>query len=181
MNEMSTPSAMKPALQFGILFGVIMVLEFIIGYSMNIDPATNKGFGWTINILNYLLLPPVLIAMACNSFKTASNGFITFGQCLKIGVVVCVIAAVIYGVFFSIFTLIFPEFVPELMEKMKSAMIAQNPDMPQDQMDMAISMTEKFMNPAILIPVTILMYAFIGLIWSLIVGAIVKKEKPVSL
>ena len=76
--------------------------------------------------------------------------------------------------------MIFPEFIPELMEKMKSAMITQNPDMTEDQMDTMLGYTEKFMNPVIMIPFSILMYAFIGLIWSLIVGAIVKKERPVS-
>jgi hypothetical protein len=76
--------------------------------------------------------------------------------------------------------MIFPDFIPELLEKMKSAMIAQNPDMPQDQIDTGISFTEKFMKPYILIPGTLLMYTVLGLIWSLIVGAIVKKDRPVS-
>jgi uncharacterized protein YacL len=41
---------------------------------------------------------------------------------------------------------------------------------------MAISFSKKFMNPAIAIPVSVVMYAFIGLIFSLIIGAIVKKD-----
>ncbi|CAM3422161.1 DUF4199 domain-containing protein [Flavobacterium longum] len=181
MNEMSTPSAMKPAMQFGILFGVIMVLEFIIGYSMNIDPATNKTYGLVINLLNYLILPIALITMACNGFKKSNGGFVSFGQCLKIGVIICLIAGLIYAIFFTVFTLIFPEFIPELMEKMKTVMLEQNSEMTDEQLDMAISMTEKFMNPVIMVPVTLLMFAFIGLIWSLIIGAVVKKERPVSL
>jgi hypothetical protein len=180
MNEIATPSANKPAIQFGILFGVLMVLEFVIGYTMDIDPATNPTFGWTINILNYFVFPLIFIWMGCNAFKKSNNGFATFGQCIKIGVVICVIAALIYSIFFAIFTMIFPDFIPELLEKMKSAMIAQNPDMPQDQIDTGISFTEKFMKPYILIPGTWLMYTVLGLIWSLIVGAIVKKDRPVS-
>ena len=180
MDKVTNASATKPAMQYGILFGVLMVLEFVIGYTMDIDPATNPTYGWIINILNYFIFPLLFIAMGCNAFKKSNNGFATFGQCLKVGVIICLIAALIYSIFFAIFTLIFPDFIPELIEKIKSSMIAQNPDMPQNQMDMALSMTEKFMKPYILIPVTVLMYAFIGLIWSLIVGAAVKKEKPVS-
>lgn len=181
MNDIATSSPMKPALQFGVLFGVLMVLEFVIGYSMNIDPATNPTYGWVINILNYVVFPIAFISMGCSAYKTSNSGFVTLGQCLKIGVVICVIAALVYSIFFAIFTMIFPEFIPELMEKMKSTMIAQNPDMPQNQMDTMISVSEKMMKPYILIPVSIVMYAFIGLIWSLIVGAIVKKDRPVSL
>jgi hypothetical protein len=95
MNEIATPSANKPAIQFGILFGVLMVLEFVIGYTMDIDPATNPTFGWTINILNYFVFPLIFIWMGCNAFKKSNNGFATFGQCIKIGVVICVIAALI--------------------------------------------------------------------------------------
>jgi hypothetical protein len=40
-------------------------------------------------------------------------------------------------------------------------------------------MMKKFMNPLI-VPVTIAMYSFIGLLYSLIVGAIVKNANPQS-
>ncbi len=42
----------------------------------------------------------------------------------------------------------------------------------------ALKMTEVFMRPYVLIPISILINAFMGLIMSLIVGAIVKKENP---
>jgi hypothetical protein len=46
---------------------------------------------------------------------------------------------------------------------------------------MGLTMMKKFMNPLIVFPVTLAMYSFIGLIYSLIVGAIVKNENPQSL
>jgi hypothetical protein len=45
---------------------------------------------------------------------------------------------------------------------------------------MAISMTKKFMSQYIVFPVTIVMYAFFGLLYSLLVGAIVKKDSNQS-
>ena len=101
-----------------------------------------------------------------------------FGECLKIGVLICVLAALIYGVFGAIFNALVPEFMEEILRKSRNVMMEQNPSMTQEQVDMAISWTEKFMNPLISIPFTLLMYAFIGLIYSLIVGAIVKKDSP---
>jgi hypothetical protein len=180
MNEIATPSVTKPALQFGILFGVLMVLEFAIGYSMNIDPVSNPAYGTIINVLNYFIFPVLFIAMACNGFKKSNNGFIGFGQCLKIGVLLCVLAGLIYTIFFSIFTMIFPEFIPEMVEKIRTVTLEQKPDISEDELNMTTSMMEKFMKPALLIPVTLAMFAFIGLIYSLIIGAIVKKDKPVS-
>jgi hypothetical protein len=170
-------SAAKSGIQLGVLFGVIMIFEFMIGYILNIDPQTNQVYGITIQLLNFLVIPLVFIYLGCKNYKMKLNsGFISFGQCLKIGVSICVIGALIYAVFSSVFAEIFPEYFEEMFKKMRSAMLDKSPDMTQEQVDMAISFTKKFMNPIISIPSTVLMYAFIGLIYSLIIGAIVKKD-----
>jgi energy-converting hydrogenase Eha subunit A len=170
-------SASKSGLQYALLFGVIMILEFIIGYVMNIDPQTNKVFGVVISVLNYLILPFILIYLACNHYKMNLNsGFISFGQCLKIGVSLCVVAGLIYALFSAAFAMVFPEYFDEIFRKMQSVMLKDNPQLTQEQMDMSISMMKKFSSPVFAIPLTVVMFAFIGLIHSLIVGAIVKKD-----
>jgi hypothetical protein len=175
-------SISKFALQYGILFGIIMILEFVIGYILNIDPTTNQSFGVIINVLNYFILPAILIYVACNAYKTKfNNGFISFSQCLKIGVTICVIAGLLYGLFSATFGMMFPEYFEEMMKKMRIVMRDKNPQMTSEQIDMAITMSKKFMNPVISIPITVIMYAFIGLLISLIIGAIVKKDPNQSI
>jgi hypothetical protein len=177
MEKTTSPS--KSAIQYGVLFGLIMVVEFVISYILNIDPTTNKGFGITLNIINFLVLPITLILLGCNHYKNKINsGFISFGEAIKIGVVICVIGALIYGIFNAIFNVIFPEFTEEILRKTRDVMVQQNPEMPEEQIEMALSWTKKFMSPAIAVPFTVVMYTFIGLIYSLIIGAIVKKERP---
>jgi hypothetical protein len=120
--------------------------------------------------------------MGCVNYKKKlNNGFVTFGECLKIGVTICLIAGLIYGVFSGVFNLIFPEFIEDLLKKTRQVMLKQNPNMTSAQAEMAISMTKKFMNPAIAIPVTVAMFSFIGLIYSLIIGAFVKNDNPHSI
>jgi Protein of unknown function (DUF4199) len=144
---------------------------------MNIDPQTNQGYGIIINVLNFLILPLILIYFGCNNYKMKLNsGFITFGQCLKIGVTICIIAGLISALFSTVFGMLFPEYFEEMYRKISKMMVEKNPQMTSEQLDMAISMMKKFSNPAIAIPFSIAIYAFIGLIYSLIVGAIVKKD-----
>jgi hypothetical protein len=131
-----------------------------------------------MNVLNYFLLPILFISLACQQFKKGNGGFASFGQCLKTGVVACVIGALIYGVFYAVFVTIFPDFIPETMEKVRSITLQKSPDMPQKQLDMILSWTEKMMQPLFAVPITLVMYSFLGLIWSLIVGAFVKKDQP---
>lgn len=181
MADSTTANNAISANQLGILFGVIMVLEFVISYVMNLDPISNPMVGTLMNVGNYLIFPVLFIFLACNNFKKSHSGYISFSQCLKTGVMVCLIAALIFGVFNGIFMTIFPEFAEEILRKTRAVMLEKSPELTQEQVDMAIGMTKKFMNPLFSTPITVLMYCFIGLIYSLIIGAIVKKDPPHSL
>lgn len=179
MDKTISPS--KSAMQIGVLFGVLMILEFVISYLLNIDPTKNEGFGIIINILNLLIFPIAFITIGCNNYKNKINsGFISLSESIKIGLTICVIAALIYGIFTSVFNMIFPEFIEEILSKTKAVMLKKNPKMTTEQVEMAMSFTKKFMSPFIAIPFTAVMYAFIGLLYSLIIGAIIKKERPFS-
>ena len=179
MEQKKSPS--KSALQYGVLFGILMVLEFVILYVMDIDPITNPSAGIVINTMNYLVFPVSIITIGCLNYKKKLNeGFISFGECLKIGVTICLIDGLIYGIFSVVFNMIFPEFMEEILKKTKQVMLQQNPTLTTAQLDMAMSMTKKFMSPALMVPVTIAMYSFIGLIYSLIIGAFVKNDNPQS-
>jgi len=175
MEKTISPS--KSALQYGAIFGVIMILQLVISFSFNITPE-NKAYGVIINTLNYFILPIAFIFIGCNNYKNKLNsGFISFGESLKIGVTICVIAALIYAVFYIIFNMIFPEFAEDILNRVKEEIIKQGEGKPKEQTQMALSMTETMMKPYIVLPFTIAMYAFLGLIYSLIIGAVVKKER----
>jgi hypothetical protein len=171
-------SLAKSAIPYGIIFGVIMIIEFVIGYAMGIDPQKDPWVGILMSLLNYLVLPFTLIMMACNHFKNKLNGgYISFGQCIKSGVVVCVIAALVFSVVTAIVYMVSPEIKEDILEQQKIAM-AQSPGMTSEQLKMGMSVAETMMEPYIMIPLSVLMYALVGLIISLIVGAIVKKDNP---
>ena len=50
MEQKVSPS--KSALQYGALFGVLMILEFVIVYVMDVDPISNPTTGIIINTLS---------------------------------------------------------------------------------------------------------------------------------
>jgi hypothetical protein len=178
----NTTSASKSGLQYAILFAVIMIFELVIGYVLNIDPQTNKLYGTLISVLNYFILPFTLIYVACFYFKTKVNfGFISISQCIKIGISICIVAGLIYGLFSAAFNFIFPEYFDEILKKMQSIMRQDNPQLSSQQVELSISMIKKLSNPLIAIPLVVIMYAFIGLIHSLIIGVILKKDANKSL
>ena len=168
----------KSTIPYGIAFGVIMLLEFVISYSLGLTSKDNAWAGVLMSILNYLVLPILFIMLACNNFKNKLNGgFISFAQCIKAGVAVCVMAALVFSAVSSIVYLAAPQIKEDVLEQSKIA-IAESPGMTAEGLKAAMKMSELFMQPYIAIPLSILIYAIVGLIMSLIVGAIVKKDNP---
>lgn len=174
-----TTSPSKSALSLGLLFGAIMSLELLIMYALDVDPTTNPTIGIIINLMNFLILPIVFILVGANQYKNKFNhGYLTLVDTLKIGVSVMAVAALIYGLFYLIFVMIFPTYIDEMLSKTASIMESQNPNLTSEQIEIGLSFQRKFMEPQLLIPISLAMYSFIGLIYSLIIGAIVKKERP---
>jgi hypothetical protein len=159
-----------------------MVLEFVIMYIIGMRSLVGTSAGVTVNIANYLVFPLIFIYLGCTNYKkNLNNGFISLSECLKTGVSITFIAGLIYGVFYIAFNFIFPEFINELISISKEDMIKQNPTISSQDMETGVIMMKKFMNPLIVLPVTLAMYSFFGLIYSLIIGVIVKNENPQSL
>ena len=179
MEKNTSPA--KSGITFGILFGVLMVLEFVIMYIIGMKSLINSSVGIIVNIANYLILPILFIFLGCTNYKkNINNGFITFGECLKVGVSITFVAAFVYAIFNVIFNLIFPDFIDEMISISRETILAKNPAITSQQLEMGLSITKKFMNPFIVFPATLAMYSFFGLLYSLIIGAILKNENPQS-
>ena len=176
-----TISPAKSGLVYGVLFGVIMILEFVIMYIIGMKSLVGTSAGVIVNIANYLILPILFIYLGCNNYKkNINNGLISFSECLKTGVSIAFVAALIYASFNLIFNIIFPEFIDEMMSITRQEMLKKNSSMTTKELELGMSMVKKFMNPMIVFPVTIAMYSFFGLIYSLLIGAFVKKDNNQS-
>ena len=176
MENTDKPS--KSYLQFGAVYGVIMILLFVIVYALGINPAENRAIGLSQSVLSNLILPLLFIYLGCESFKKGNNGFASFVECLKVGVSITFVAGLIFAVFNLIFNLIFPEYADEMLKSQRQIMLTQNPNMTSDQVEMALSITKKAMSPVFAFPIILVTFSFFGLIYSLIIGLIVKKENP---
>ncbi|HWR95080.1 MAG TPA: DUF4199 domain-containing protein [Flavobacterium sp.] len=174
-------SASKSGILLGVIFGIIMVLEFVIMYVVGMKSLVDTSIGLIVNIANYMILPIIFIYLGCNNYKNnINNGFISFIECLKTGVSITFIAAFVYALFSLVFNFIFPEFIDEMLSISKDAMLKKNPKMTSAEVETGVEMIKKFMNPVFVFPVTLAMYSFLGLIYSLIVGAFLKKDNPQS-
>ncbi|MEO8517334.1 MAG: DUF4199 domain-containing protein [Flavobacterium sp.] len=171
-------SVSKPHLVFGIFYGLSMILLFVIMYVLNVNPLENPILGKLTSVFSYIILPILFTYLGISAFKKNNNGFISLSECLKSGVGVAFIGALAFALFSVLFNYIFPEYLDQILSQTKKIMIEQNPNMTSEQIELGISMTKKFSSPLFSIPMTLLIFSFLGLIYSLIIGLIVKKDRP---
>ena len=174
MENQTVPT--KPImLRYGIILGFLTVLASVLSYVIEGTEQIERPF-WE-KALGYIIIIAIII-MAIKKFKELNNGNLTIGEAIKTGVGVALIGGLIVSVYiFIFFSYIEPDFINRIMEMTQEKMIEQNPDMPEEQMEMALSMTSKFMSPIAMMLFSIIGNLIMGLIISLIAGLIMKHKE----
>src|SRR5690554_6208240 len=172
--EYQQASIKKIALNYGVLLALLSIVLQVISYVL--DAHIDRP--WWLSVLQ-LLISVGIVAMGLKVYRTENSGFLTLGQALKVGVAISLIAGIIAIIFNYIFmNYIDPDFVQKTLEFSKEQMIEQNPNMTQEQMDMAMDMSERFMSPLWMSAFALLGTLFFGFIISLIAGLIMKRNPP---
>ncbi len=172
--ENQTASVKKIALNFGILLALLSIVLQVISYVLDV----HIDRPWWLTVLQ-LAISIGVIVYGIKAYKTANAGYLTLGQALKTGLAISLVAGIIAVIFNFIFiNYIDPEFVQKTLEFSREQMLEQNPDMPQEQIDMAMGMSEKFMSPLIMSAFAMIATLFFGFIISLFAGLAMKKNPP---
>ena len=169
------------ALRNGILLGLASVAFTVLLYITDFlytDSTLLAVITWLINIA----ISVVFIVMAVEQYKKANEGFLSIGEAIKVGVVVAVIAGVIGAIYQVIYaTIIDPDYYDKVVEvamKKMSAMANFNEEQLEEFQD---KMYANKPSIASSFSTSIVFSAIGGLIISAIVGAVKKKEQPMSL
>lgn len=170
-SKVSTRNIM---ITYGLYLGVIgLVLHLALWATGNVIE-----FGWVANLLSFILTV-VFIVIGIKTYKKGTDGFISWGQGVKIGMGIAMISGIISVIYTLLFmNVIDPEFQNYAMELQKQQWAEAG--MSQDQIEGAEDMAKMFQGPGIISGMILVMSAFFGFIISAIVAAIMKKSDPAS-
>lgn len=161
-------------IKYGILLGIVSILLNVILYVTNnhLSPHWSIGvLGFSINI--------AIVVIALKAFRKENGGFMKLSEALKIGLGIALIAALLGVVYtYLLTTVIEPTYMEQVMSAQRDAMIEQNPDMTQAQLDQAAEISSMFSGKGVIIAFQIIGGLFFGFIIALIAGLILKKENP---
>jgi hypothetical protein len=164
-------STARVALKYGLLAAVVtMVYSTILNLS-------GLGSNKILASLSYVFMI-VAIVLAMKDFREKNGGFISYGEGLGLGT----LTSAVLGLLSSAFTIFYIQFIDSNMltqslDQMREELEAKGMD--DAQIEQALEVSQKFMSPGIMFVMVILGYLIMGFIFSLIIAAIMRKEKPV--
>ena len=168
-------------LKNGLLLGLASVAFNVVLYVTDLLYTDSTLMG----ILTWLVataISVVFIIMAIEQYKKANEGFLSIGEAIKVGVVVAVIAGVIGAIYQVIYTTIIdPDYYEKVVEvtmKKMSAMANFNEEQLEEFQDKMYANKPSIVSS---FSTSVIFSAIGGLIISAIVGAVKKKEQPMSL
>lgn len=172
--ETQKTEAKKFVINYGVLLGILSIILGVVMYVTNAYLAPS----FIYSVIGFLILV-VVIALAIKAYKSENGEFLGLGEALKVGIGVAVIGGIIAALWsFVLMNYIEPDFMSQMMEMQREEMIEANPNMTDSQMDAAMEMGEKFSSPWLIMAISLIGNLFFGLIISLVVGLIMKKENP---
>ncbi|MBT8306040.1 MAG: DUF4199 domain-containing protein [Maribacter sp.] len=170
--EENQPKTGKFALNFGVLLGVVSVVFGLMLFSMDM----HYDQGWAIRGIS-LALTLAAILFGISQFKKANDGFLTISQALKLGTGIALIAGIIGLIYFFLLSnVIEPGYMDKMYEIGKETAMADNPELTEEQIDQGIEMQKSF--AWLTYPIVLIFNIIIGLVFGLIGGLIMKKQKP---
>jgi hypothetical protein len=162
---------MKYGLFTGLFYIVVGTLNFMFEFSAS---STMAGIAtWVITFG----ITFAIVYVAVKEYRE-EFGSMSAGQGLKLGVTIGLIA----GLIAAVFTFIYTQWLdPDAMTRQMQATMDSMEDrgMSDEEIEAAMSISEKFMDPMFTLPVTIISYTIGGLIKGVISGSILKKDVPV--
>jgi hypothetical protein len=160
---------LKSAMNAGALVGLGLIAFSMLLYILGLSTSQTAGY------FGYAVLIAGIIISGIHYRDKENGGILKYGNALGYGVLVTLFASVILA-FFTFIQLKFID--PGIIEKMLQITEEQmmQKGMPDNQVEMAMNMTRKMMQPEIAPIFVVLAYVFFGFIFSLITSAIIKKE-----
>jgi len=162
------------ALRYGLLLGLISVFFGVMIFMLEMHYQQDQKIGIVSLAINLILIILGLVA-----FKKANGGYISLAQALKTGLGIALIAGIIAVTYQLILvTVLDPDTIQKTIDFQMEKIRMEQPELPAETLDQIESMQRKFTSPWMMVAIGLVFSLFIGFVFSLIGGLIIKKSRP---
>ena len=169
--ESQQKSTFNASLVPGLILGITLIVVDLIYFLLGLE------FDSKIKWLSFLVMAAIMFWGMTTVRDKNFGGYVSFGKAFAIGFWMTVIAAIIGAVYaYFYFSAIDPGAIEELLLKSEEEILAGNKDISDEQLDQALSITEMFVSPGMMVVWSFFGNLFFGAIISLIISIFVKRE-----
>jgi len=168
--EKKNPSVLVNALNWGVIIGLISIVYSVILYMLNKTFSQALGYAGIIIIIAGL-------AFAMKSYRdNVLDGILPFGKAFGFGMLIVVVAGLLGAIFtYLLYAVIDTGLSEKMMEFTTEKMLKRG--VPEAQLDMFLERAAKFQKPIPMAIAGLITSVLGGVVLSLIMAAIFKKEE----
>lgn len=164
------PSTAKLALKWGAILGAALIAYSLVLYLTNSVGNSKLGF------ISFALSMGGLV-LAMRDFRTLNGGFMTFGEGVGLGTLTSAVSGLISALFQTFYTTIIDTTVMERMADKARLQLEESGKLTDEQIEQQMSFVNMFQSPGITFAFSVIFSVIGGLLLSLIIAAIMKKNK----
>ena len=165
------PPITRVAIRYGLIFGLISSIYGILLYAFQLE--TNKflpQLSWVLFIF--------AIVVAIKEYRKQNQGFVSYGQGLGLGSLTATIMGLVGGMLNTFYLQVIDNTPLQRIADMTREDLERR-GLDDQAIENALEMSQKFQSPGMFFLFSVLGSAFVGLILSLIIAAILQKKRPV--
>tara|TARA_B110000240_G_C13281323_1_gene360197 strand:+ start:136 stop:657 length:522 start_codon:yes stop_codon:yes gene_type:complete len=163
----------KFAMNYGAYLGLALVVVSFLVYLFGLEEQKSI----LPSLLNNFLMIGAIVYSITSYRDKFNKGFISYSNSLKLGTSVVFFASVVLAFYTFIFvTFINPDYLLNIINIAEQEILNSNPEISDEELDMALTMTQKMLQPQWMSTLSVLGGTFMGFFYSLIVSFFVKKE-----
>ncbi|HEX9958313.1 MAG TPA: DUF4199 domain-containing protein [Fibrella sp.] len=167
MNE--KPSTARLALKWGLITGIALIVFSTILFTLG--QMANTG----LSLLVYVIVA-VGLTLGIREFRTLNGGYLTIGDGVGLGALLSAISGIISSAYSVLYTTIIDPGIVEQIQNQARAKLEDQGNLTDEQIDQSLEIMQKFQTPGLQFIFGILGSILIGVIFSLIIAAIMRRK-----
>ena len=165
----------KFGMNYGAVLGLILILIALLSWVLGIDEQESM----VPSIINNIVIIGFLYYSILQFRDKINNGFISYSESLKLGTTVAFFSSVIMAFYTFIYiSYLNPDMLANIMYMTEQAVLESNPEISEEELDLALEMTGNFTQPHWLMIMGVLSGTFMGFFYSAIISFFVKNNDP---